>query len=420
MKWHLLLFGLLLSYAATVSSKIYENQIFDETIKTVQLYPKNSPLQMPIIGLYSNEFLELHFDDLAQTNRTYYYSIIQCHSDWSPTILNQMEYINGFIESTIYDYDFAASVKQNYTHYRLEFPNIDMNITKSGNYVLIVYEKSIQEPIFTQRFMVVENKVGITAQVAYARNIYDRNKYQDITFNINYKGYNIFNPQIEIKATVMQNNRWDNAVQNIKPFLVGVNNNISYDYSNTFLFPSGREFRQFDTRSLRFKGQNIRVLDVSRDYNQVYLLYDIPLMNQNYNFFQDMNGGYYIHTFDLANYMTETDYTWVQFNIDYKKPIPNGKLYVVGAFNNWKYDTKSEMQYQEDELAYTCNLYLKQGLYNYAYVFVDNQGNKDYFMTEGYYFDTENDYSIYIYHTPFGERYDRLIGIKNINSMRNR
>jgi hypothetical protein len=189
---------------------------------------------------------------------------------------------------------------------------------------------------------------------------------------------------------------------------------------NTFLFPSGREFRQFDTRSLRFKGQNIRVLDVNRDYNQVYLLYDLPLMNQSYNFFQDMNGGYYIENFDLNNYMTQVDYTWVQFNIDYKKPIPNGKLYVVGAFNQWKCDENSELEYIEDEQAYVANIYMKQGLYNYAYVFVDDQGKKHYDITEGYYDDTENNYTILIYHTPFGERYDRIIAIKNINSLTDR
>ncbi|QQR97979.1 MAG: DUF5103 domain-containing protein [Sphingobacteriales bacterium] len=410
---------ILLLFSVCVYGKVYETQTNDPTLKTVQLYPKNKPLDLPIMGLNGSGTLELHFDDLAQTNRTYYYTVIQCHTDWTPTILNQMEYIDGFIESTIYDYDFSAGVKQKYTHYRLEIPNQDMTITKSGNYVLVVYENSMQEPLFTHRFMVAENRVGVNANVAYARNLYDRNKFQDITFTINYKGYTIFNPQVEIRATVLQNNRWDNAVQNVPPYLVGLNT-ISYDYMNTFLFPSGREFRQFDTRSLRFKGQNIRVLDVNRDYNQVYLLYDLPLMNQSYNFFQDMNGGYYIENFDLNNYMTQVDYTWVQFNIDYKKPIPNGKLYVVGAFNQWKCDENSELEYIEDEQAYVANIYMKQGLYNYAYVFVDDQGKKHYDITEGYYADTENNYTILIYHTPFGERYDRIIAIKNINSLTDR
>lgn len=402
-------------------SKVYETASFDPSLQTIQLYPKNKPLHFPILGLQSNETLELHFDDLAQTNRTYYYTVIQCHADWTPTILNPLEYIDGFVESMIFDYNYSAGVKQNYTHYRLEIPNMDMKITKSGNYVLVVYEKSIQEPLFTYRFLVAENRVGVDAKVTYARNIYDRNKYQDIFFTINHKGYTIQNPQMEIKATVIQNNRWDNAVQNVKPFMSGIGTStINYDYVNKFLFPSGREFRQFDTRSLRFKGLNIRFLDVKSDYNQVYLVYDKPLLNQSYNFFQDMNGGYYIQNFDLANYMTEVDYTWVQFAIDYKKPLEKGKLYVVGAFNNWTCDKKSEMHYQENEMAYTANIYLKQGLYDYAYVYIDENDKKHYDITEGYFSDTENDYLILIYHTPLIERYDRLIAVKYINSLRDR
>jgi hypothetical protein len=267
--------------------------------------------------------------------------------------------------------------------------------------------------------MVVENKVGVDANVAYTRNLYDRDKYQDIVFKINHKSYPIANPQMEIKATVLQNDRWDNAIENVKPYLIGFNT-ISYDYTNMFLFPSGREFRQLDLRSLRFRGQGIRALDVDKDYNQVYMLYDRIELNQQYNFYQDLNGAYYTHTFDFPNYLTESDYTWVRFNLDYRQPLPSGNLYVVGAFNNWRCDSFSVMHYVENERAYAANLYLKQGFYDYAYVYIDENGKKDYGFTEGYYYNTENNYTLLIYHTPFGERYDRLIAVKQINSIKDR
>lgn len=401
------------------SAKVYQTQTYNSNIRTVQLFPSGKPLLMPIIGLNTNETLELHFDDLSMANKTYYYTVIQCHADWTPTILNPMEYINGFIESTIFDYDYSNSAKQEYIHYTLAFPNNDMRITKSGNYALVVYSDNIQNPEFIYRFMIVENKVGIDAKVAYPRNFYDREKYQDITFSIKNSGYTITNPQVEIKATVIQNNRWDNAVENVKPYMIGFNS-ISYDYSNTFLFPSGREFRQFDLRSLRFRGQGIRYLDVAKNENQIYLFYDQIQMNQKYNFFQDLNGSFYIQTLDYPDYLTESDYSWVQFYLDYKQPLPTGNLYVIGAFNNWVCDSISRMYYSENEGAYTANIFLKQGFYNYAYVYVDENGKKDYMKTEGYYYNTENNYTIFVYHTPLGERYDRLIAVRQINSIKDR
>jgi len=55
------------------------------------------------------------------------------------------------------------------------------------------------------------------------------------------------------------------------------------------------------------------------------------------------------------------------------------------------------------------------------YVFKnDDDGKVDQFTTESYYTDTENDYTILLYYTPFGERYDRLIAVKHINSILNR
>lgn len=401
-------------------AKIYETKTFNSHIRTVQLYPSDQPFNLPVINLNSNETLDLHFDDLSENSLTYYYTVVQCHADWTPTILNPMEYIDGFIESTIFNYNYSSSTKQEYIHYSLQFPNNDMRITKSGNYALVVYTDNIQNPIFTYRFMVVEPKINIDAKVAYARNLYDRDKYQDVTFSINNKGFNIMNPLMEITASVLQNDRWDNAVLNVKPYMIGLNS-ISYDYYNSvFLFPSGREFRQFDIRSLRFKGQGVRVFDVDKDYNQVYLFYDQILKNQSYNYFKDLDGKYYIQTVDFPNYETEADYTWVQFSLDNKQPLLNGNLYVVGEFNNWQCDSMSIMHYSENEGAYTTNQYLKQGLYNYAYVYVDANGKKDYAFTEGYYYNTANNYTILVYYTPFGERYDRLIGIKGINSITDR
>ena len=79
------------------------------------------------------------------------------------------------------------------------------------------------------------------------------------------------------------------------------------------------------------------------------------------------------------------------------------------------------MVYREDFGGYVGELYLKQGFYNYEYIFVDDKKEIiDHSMTVGNYYNTENDYTILVYYRPFTERYDRLIGVKFLNSITDR
>ncbi len=399
----------------------YENKVYAQNIKTVQLFPKGADLAMPILNMNSNETLELHFDDLSNKPKNYYYTVIQCQSDWSPTSMNIMEYVEGFTEGNINDYDYSNGTKIPYIHYKLEFPNNDMKINRSGNYVMIVFENNKDNPIFIRRFMIAESKVMIDANVAYTRSLSVRDKLQEVVFRVNYKGFNIDNPQMEIKATILQNYRWDNAKTEIRPQFVGMSE-LNFDFNGVLTFPSaGREFRFFDMRSLRFRGQNIRAFDIRDNENDVYLLFEKPTEQNKYQIVKDLNGQYYIDNLDNPNYNTGADYANVHFNFDFSGKIADGNFYVIGAFNNWSCDENSKMHYDMLDKSYAANILFKQGTYNYMYVYKrDNETTADQFITEGFYMDTENDYTILLYYTPFGERYDRLIAVKHINSILNR
>jgi hypothetical protein len=61
---------------------------------------------------------------------------------------------------------------------------------------------------------------------------------------------------------------------------------------------------------------------------------------------------------------------------------------------------------------------LKQGFYNYQYVFVkDGKQAYSFEEVEGNSYETENLYSIYIYHRTQGKYYDRLVGYKQLSSL---
>ena len=65
-----------------------------------------------------------------------------------------------------------------------------------------------------------------------------------------------------------------------------------------------------------------------------------------------------------------------------------------------------------------AHVLLKQGYYNYRYYVVSNRDGQiksDPIEMDAY--QTENDYQIFFYHCPMGERYDRLIGYQVINTL---
>ena len=79
----------------------------------------------------------------------------------------------------------------------------------------------------------------------------DQFNKQHIDFTIAPAGYDITNPFRDMKVVITQNNRWDNAVTNIRPtFINGSQFVFSLDDASTF--NGGNEFRYFDVRSLRF------------------------------------------------------------------------------------------------------------------------------------------------------------------------
>jgi hypothetical protein len=87
-----------------------------------------------------------------------------------------------------------------------------------------------------------------------------------------------------------------------------------------------------------------------------------------------------------------------------------GDVYVSGLWDNGFPDPECRMRYDEAQHAYETTVLLKQGYYNYQYLWLDNDGVGHTARTEGDFFQTENEYLILVYHRPQGGRYDALVG----------
>tara|TARA_B110000459_G_scaffold185835_1_gene216844 strand:+ start:85 stop:864 length:780 start_codon:yes stop_codon:yes gene_type:complete len=232
------------------SQFIYKNGSLKTQIKTLLCHKKEDELSLPIINLNTDNKLLVSFDDLDADIKDYYYTIIHCNSDWTESDLMQSEYISGFTDEPITNYEFSFNTIQDYTHYTFNFPNDELKAILSGNYVFKIFEEG-GKTIAYKRFMILETKLTIEAKLRRATLAEDRNIKHEIDFTIKHPNLVISDPFSDIKVTIKQNNKEDNAIANLTPIYVK-NNELIYDYEDKNTFLGNNEFRHFDIKSYAF------------------------------------------------------------------------------------------------------------------------------------------------------------------------
>jgi hypothetical protein len=348
------------------------DHVYSENIKTVQLNLSTSALSYPIIGLNSNDAIQLGFDDLDADVKDYYYTIQLCNADWTPSNFSQFDFIRGFAENRITNYKYSTIPLQHYTHYWVSLPNKNCAPTRSGNYLLKVYlDSDTSQLVFTKRFLVVDNKVGVSGQIQQPVNPKTFRTHQKVHFSINTRGLNISNPFDQIKVYILQNYRWDNAIFNIRPtFIKG--DVLEYNAENDCVFPGMKEWRWIDLRSFRLQTERVGSIDAGNHSTDVYVLPDINRANMHYDPRRDIDGMYTIELLETGyNPSYEADYATVHFSFPAPAPFVGSDLYIFGALTNYECSDANKLTYNADKRAYEGSLYLKQGYYNYIYGTID-------------------------------------------------
>ena len=70
------------------------------------------------------------------------------------------------------------------------------------------------------------------------------------------------------------------------------------------------------------------------------------------------------------------------------------------------------MSFNPVSKCYEAVLLMKQGYYNYQYV-LNKNNNLTLEETQGCFYQTENRYTIFVYYSQKGSRYDRVVGLKD-------
>jgi len=400
----------------------HENNVdftYKTTIRTVQLKREDWNLSYPVLDMNDQLPLVLSFDDLVDDPVTYSYTLIHCNSNWEPTRIIKNDYLDGMHEEIIRDYEFSQNTHQNYIHYSLEIPNSDMRPTLSGNYIIKVFEDYNEEKVvLTRRFFLVDYKVEIDGEAKRSNNLEYFYTHQEVDFKILHDRLPIDDPHQNIRVVVVQNFDWQTAKTELRPTFTAPGELI-YDYEEENQFFGLSEFRHFDTKNLKYITEGIDYIRFERPLNHVYLLPDKSRSVGDYIYEEDINGKFLV-TYHL-DYDPDTgaDYVRVHFNLPFDGPISGGQMYVYGALSDWAISPEFRMEFNMNTKSYELPALLKQGYYNYQYRFVPDSGLIDPSFIEGSFYETENDYLIFIYYHNFSDRHQQLIGFQVLNSANN-
>ena len=121
---------------------------------------------LPIMELGSDDVVNIGFDQLSHNYHRLIYHLELCNPDW--TVNNELfesDWLEGFNDRPIDDYENSLNTNVLYTHYRLQLPNDDTRLKISGNYRLhIIDEDNNGEEVIVVELRVVEpcTKVGLT------------------------------------------------------------------------------------------------------------------------------------------------------------------------------------------------------------------------------------------------------------------
>ncbi len=384
---------------------------FDERIRTLRVSPDGNPFGPPVLVIGSQDRLVFSFDELAEDRSYFRYRIIHCTADWRRSDLVGSEYLPGFNEAPVDDYELSRSTTVHYVNYRIVIPNNEMAPLISGNYLLQVYREDDPERTVAQwRFMVSEQTAPVSATLTSRtdRDYNDRHQQLQLTVDAEgLDGIDIFNDLIVV---VSQNGRCDNETALRHPLRLSGRKAV-YEHQPELIFEAGNEYRRFETVSVNNPSMRVAGVTYFEPYYHHILETDASRADAPYSYDEDQDGRFVVREYNSTESDVEADYTVVHFSLDYPE-TPGMMIFVDGDLTDRRFDDSALMKYNRETGRYETAMLLKQGAYNYQYLAVPPGARRGYTSyIEGDKYQTVNRYTVRVYVREPHARYDRLVGV---------
>lgn len=401
---------LALAFLLTALGGFAENRTYGDNVKTIQAVVNLNWLSPCVMRLHFSDHLYVSFDELSHDYHRYVYRLHHCEPDWSESEeLLESDWLEGFNNVVIDDFERSINTTVPYTHYRFTLPNDQCRPTMSGNYRIDIIDDDTQEIVASVEFMVTEQSMILSLNASSNTDRDTNVSHQQVTFGLRYGDHLVTNPDEQIQTVVMQNSREDNCVWNAEPSSVN-HLGMEWRHRKELIFDAGNEYRKFEVLDPSHPTMGIDRIRWDGEYYQVFPFLSEP--RPNYIYDEDADGSFIIRNSNDRENDTTCDYVWVNYRL--KAPeLKEGQIVIDGRWTTEEPETYA-MSYDPEQRLYTAKILQKQGYYSYQYLWVTADGETRPLPSEGNFFQTENRYQAFVYYKGTGERTWRLTSYDQI------
>lgn len=382
------------------------NKIYSPMVKTLTTIVNNDWQNRPVMELGSRDVLHIGFDELSHDSHRYICHLTRCEADWSETTdVFESDWLQGFNDFPLDDYQNSLNTTVNYTHYEFTIPNSQCMIRMSGNYRLSIFdEDNGHEKILDAEFYVVEPVVNIGLNLTTNTDIDVNKSHQQVSINLEYKDLNVIRPEDEIYTVVMQN--WNEQTARLNPApQYTYHQGLRWEHQRELIFDAGNEYHKFEVLDVSHPTMGIDRIGWDGKRYQAFPF--TTTVRRNYLTDESANGAFYIRNSNRSEIAYTCDYVWVNYTLE--APY-SGEIFLQGQWTNNADATAYQMQYDANSQCYIAQVMQKQGYYSYQYV--DKDGSTA--PTEGNFFQTRNKYQVLVYYKGLGDRTWRLVGYRGL------
>lgn len=386
------------------------HKIYSPQVKSLQVVVNQNWQSLPVMKLNSADRLYVGFDELSHDYHRYICHIERCEADWTTaTEMFESDWLNGFNDLIVDDYEHSINTTVPYTHYQFSLPNDQCHLKMSGNYRLHIQEDGTDEDVLTVEFMVTEQSMQLSMTATTNTDQDTNGRHQQVSMSIGYMNHSVVRPDEQIQTVVMQNGREDNCRRNVRPAFVNQNGQ-EWSHAMEYIFDAGNEYRKYEVLDPTHPTMGIDYIRWDGDHYQVFPYISEP--RPNYLYDEDADGAFYIRNSDNRENDIISDYVWINYRLK-SDPVSDGYIVIDGQWTTENSETY-RMTYDENAEMYTASILQKQGYYSYQYLWEDSRGTRRPLPSEGNFYPTENRYQAFIYFKEVGGRTWRLTAFGQI------
>lgn len=375
---------------------------------SVQFFRMNSERSAPIIRLDSSQRLVLRFDMIESGTRQFKVSITHHNPDWSRSPLPPEFYMDGFTEAFFGGGRPSISQRPAYRQYEYVFPNNQLSIRESGNYMIRIEDYESGDVIISLPFFVHENAGEIRSSVeTILAPRHDLRIVHQTNSRFIYPDF-VEIPQFDLEFYFTQNQFWGRT-KKADAFDTTTPGSVFYEINRNNAFVGDYELRLLDLPQLALRGPDI--LDYQPGFvpPRLFLNTDVQGLSPPHN---TLPGG----RFGTPNTGLNAQYGDVYFSLRPEQELlENQDIYLVGDFNNWSIQDDLKLRYDSGKNEWTVNTFIKEGTYSYKYVLKED-GNLYDLELDDTFTRSRQEYTTFVYYRDPRRHHYRLLQVNTFYS----